>query len=241
MTKFSVIHEVKCPGCGVDFTTGGVRVHFSIGGNEFDLLSSVDQFGCLQEPPESKCEGLIAKGLHAGSACASCGEQLEELVDDDKAQDQAGWYVRWEGTGEITGPFSKEKALELPTAGDGLVFSSSIFEPQFVTTPEVDHVIGALRTLASWTRREDRNFADVGAEVRLVSQRAIDMITLLSREKVVTCSVEGGVTEVVELPVGVKLVVYDYDIEGYDVDRLTEDESGRECVEIEFTNESQDQ
>ncbi len=81
MMDYSVIHEVKCSGCKADLTRlNAVKVHFSIDGEaEFDRLLSVDAEGHLGDT--QTLGGLIAKGFHAGSACFSCGEQLEELVN----------------------------------------------------------------------------------------------------------------------------------------------------------------
>lgn len=41
---------------------------------------------------------------------------------------------------------------------------------------------------------------------------------------------EGGVIHNVEVPEGVKVVVYDYDTEGADADRLSKDGKGDDCL-----------
>lgn len=71
----------------------------------------------------------------------------------------------------------------------------------------------------------------------VICQEGIDLIVNLSRENVIEASLRGGVFDVEsDLPVGVTLKVRDYDAEGYDADRVVEDEDGDSCVEIEFAN-----
>jgi hypothetical protein len=46
----------------------------------------------------------------------------------------------------------------------------------------------------------------------------------------VIISVDSGLPEVINLPPGVGLVIYDYDIEGCDPESLDLDENGRSCI-----------
>lgn len=253
MTKktYTVIHEVKCK-CGEDLTVEeSVCVHISVGGREWDVWSCVDQYGHLYaDAPDD----LIAKGLHAGSFCSKCGEQLEELVDDDAVQgeEQEQWYVRWED-GSISGPMDKKDTLHLSEKADIMIFSGKIFSQESVITPEMRELLkefSEMRELLLETRalivhlsrekvvvttsevgkvlEELENLDKYGhpavemAEIR----RAIDMITLLSREKVVTGTIEGGVLDLDPLPEGVTVDIRDRDCEGVDEDVVEEDEEG---------------
>jgi hypothetical protein len=55
-------------------------------------------------------------------------------------------------------------------------------------------------------------------------------------EKVETIviTVEGGLIQDIDNPTKHKIIVRDYDIEGYGLDELVEDENGNECVESEW-------
>jgi len=225
------VHETKCPACGADLTQSrSVMVHFAVTDHEFDQLSSVDEEGVLQD-----IDGLIEIGSHAGSCCSNCGEELDELQGLEVEKQRLQWYVRF-GTGEISGPMSKDRAFNTSAVvyADGKVFNEQIFSPKFSTSPEVDEVLDDLRRV--FNRVDD---CVSGRVVRIVGQ-AIDMITLLSREKsknvVIECSLEGGLLDVEsEMPPGVTLVVRDYDIEGCDeTERLQKDSEGRECFVSEY-------
>lgn len=89
------------------------------------------------------------------------------------------WYMKHEATGAIAGPMTKDEALAI--SENGLIFSENIFSPQFVTTSEVDDVLTSLRVLRGLTQ-EDRDFNQLLEEITVVSQRAIDTITLLCCE-----------------------------------------------------------
>lgn len=90
------------------------------------------------------------------------------------------WYMKHEATGAIAGPMTKDEALAI--SENGLIFSENIFSPQFVTTSEVDDVLTSLRVLRGLTQ-EDRDFNQLLEEITVVSQRAIDTITLLCGKK----------------------------------------------------------
>lgn len=49
--------------------------------------------------------------------------------------------------------------------------------------------------------------------------------------KVVEVMLEGGLITDIKLPKGVKVIVHDYDIEGSDDERITQDKDGRDCFE----------
>lgn len=202
MSKYSVEHETDCPSCGADLTqSDSISVHISAGGHEFDILSSVDTDGLLQDTDDR----VIASGFHAGSNCNECDEQLDELLADQ-------WYVRFEATGEIAGPMTKDKAL---STVDGMAFSENIFSPRFVTTPEVEKI---LRQLQSMEENDPPG--------KSLLQAIIDTITLLSAKKVVTGTIEGGVLSLDDVPDGVDVEINDYDVSG-DEENLEEDSGGR--------------
>ncbi len=73
-TSFVVKHNSACA-CGADLTKeNAVEVHISVAGHELDILSQV-AFGLLDDTEDE----VIKNGYHAGSNCAACGEDLEEL------------------------------------------------------------------------------------------------------------------------------------------------------------------
>lgn len=41
---------------------------------------------------------------------------------------------------------------------------------------------------------------------------------------------EGGIIQDIEYPAGVKILVYDYDVEGADADRIEKDGRGDDCI-----------
>ena len=58
----------------------------------------------------------------------------------------------------------------------------------------------------------------------------VNAMATRTMKKTVHVTVEGGVIQNVECPVGVQLVVRDYDVDGGEPD-LTEDETGDEYIE----------
>lgn len=163
------------------------------------------------------------------------------------------WYVKYEGTNEISGPMSKEDALQRAERADGMIFNEKIFEPEFVTSEEVRIMIAELKSIReamAIIRMEDHGQGGVVFEgeddaVGTVLQRVSDALILLSREKMVEATVEDGVFNVVKMSLGVRLVCRNYDIHlpfldpessNYDPDRITNDPSGRSCIEREFTS-----
>lgn len=194
------------------------------------------------------------------------------------------WYVRWDATDEISGPMTKAEALDATSDGSGMPFSDTIFEPEFVTSDEVENLLAEMRSrinekqqgltsvqvkellrkaadtivllsaekvieaseeeilsdLKSYSTEKQKKMLHeaLGIQdanlIEEIMNKAVDTIILLSREKVITASITGGVFDVGEIPVGVKLEVNDYDVENYDLDDLTEDESGEACKKLEF-------
>lgn len=66
-----------------------------------------------------------------------------------------GWYVRYEGTGEISGPRSKEDAQSLADAAGGIIFSEQIFSPEEAnTSSEVESLIEDLNKVLVGDLRE---------------------------------------------------------------------------------------
>lgn len=143
------------------------------------------------------------------------------------------WYIMLEGTKEIVGPFSKEEGLKTLEAFDGFLFSEQIFEPQFVTSEEAENLLAGMREFLELNK--DEKFLSTRDSLNVMIQKSIDTIILLSREKLISASIEGGVFSVDEIPEGVKLEVNDYDTESYDENDLTEDESGEACKKLEFS------
>ena len=65
----------NCPECGVDLTRdGAVEVALSCAGRVMTALTLLDDEGRLLDTDE----GAVAKGLHAGAVCATCGENLSD-------------------------------------------------------------------------------------------------------------------------------------------------------------------
>jgi hypothetical protein len=77
---YVIYHELKCWNCGNNLTrTNSIDVTFVCADYRFTRMSRVDASGRLQD-----LDRLLEHGHHAGSACASCGEQLEELMPPDE-------------------------------------------------------------------------------------------------------------------------------------------------------------
>jgi len=196
------------------------------------------------------------------------------------------WYVKYEVTKTIDGPFTEEQALRVAGDMEGMAFSEKIFEPKFVTTEEVETLLAEMRIranekqqgltsvkvkellkqaadtivllsaekvitseevenlltdLRSYSSDKQRKMLHEALGIQDANQieefmnKAADTIVLLSAEKVIECSIQGGVFSVEsDIPVGVKLEVNDYDAESYDEDDLDEDESGEACKKLEF-------
>jgi len=99
------------------------------------------------------------------------------------------WYVKYEGTEEISAPMTQEEALAIVGAdggvgADGMVFNERIFEPKFVNTEAVEGLLAEMRSAAS--ARPIMSPDQLYLDAQGLLTRAIDTITLLSREKVIT-------------------------------------------------------
>jgi hypothetical protein len=138
----------------------------------------------------------------------------------------AKWYLRDIDQGKVWGPMSKDEAESMADQLDDVVmFDERIFEPQFITSEEVELLLRDLRDMKSGCRED---------AVGNLCQRAEDAITLLSAKKLVHGTVEGGILDISEVSPGIEVVVNDYDIQEVDEDRLSEDEDGRRCVRLEY-------
>lgn len=81
--SFKVFHDPTCE-CGADLTKHhAVVVTYSTGGHIFERPSEVYPSGKLRDTEDR----LIENGYHAGSHCAACGEQIEELEEEPDAQE----------------------------------------------------------------------------------------------------------------------------------------------------------
>lgn len=134
------------------------------------------------------------------------------------------WYVKYEGTGEISGPMTQDEALSIVgkdggDAADGLVFSENIFSPKFVTTPEVEGLLAEMKSVAEAG-------IVIPHVIQEVMMRAIDMIIFLSREKVVSGTIQGGVLDLDPIPEGVTVDIRDRDCDGIDENKLEKDDQG---------------
>ena len=94
------------------------------------------------------------------------------------------WYVKFDNKRrhEIHGPMSEEEALDKGARLDGMAFSERIFEPQFVTTKEVDEIFAALGVLSTWTQEPHRGLEGLRTEIRVVAERAKKALILLSKK-----------------------------------------------------------
>lgn len=86
------------------------------------------------------------------------------------------WYVKTK-LGRVIGPMTLEEAEERRDRLEGsMTFNACVFEPRFVTPPEVVKVVADLRFLASFSIPACDTMGSTCA-------RAADMLILLSREK----------------------------------------------------------
>ena len=150
--------------------------------------------------------------------CQECGHELVEVgkMNND-------WYIRWEATNEISGPMTKEEALEHTGDGSGMAFSEGVFEPYHVPA-DTTSLVNELLALGDGQERSSGDVGDVG-------KRAAEMLVILSRPREVTATVKGGVFEVETIAQGVHLVVRDYDTGGVDGDEIEEDSGGSHLVQ----------
>lgn len=136
------------------------------------------------------------------------------------------WYVKFEGTGVISGPMSHEKAEYYAEAAVGLVFSEAVFEQEEVVNfpSKVEDLLKDLHLhVMPLSVGKDYNLDN---RLSSLCQRAIDTITNLSREKVVRGTIQGGVLSLEDVPAGVTVDIKDYDCEGVDEENLNKDETG---------------
>ncbi len=132
------------------------------------------------------------------------------------------WYVKYEGTDEISGPMTKAEAQDWAEQAGGMVF---VFEPFHLPADTTQLVSGLLEIKRDSQIREDK--------IALL-KKAAEVISLLSRSREVIATVCGGVFEVDTMDQGVHMVVRDYDITesaGVDVDV---DENGKRHLRMEF-------
>lgn len=139
------------------------------------------------------------------------------------------WYLRHED-GEIWGPMSQQEAQDMrDRLDDSVMFSEELFAQTVVLSEEVTSVLAGLRELQRilvrglWGKDADIREFDLSQDEL---QKAIDVITNLSREKVVTGSIEGGVLSLGEVSEGVTVDIRDFDVEGVDPELVEEDENG---------------
>jgi len=129
------------------------------------------------------------------------------------------WYVRSED-GDIWGPMSKREAMDMrDQLDDACIFNERIFSPQFVTSVEVKELLGDLK-------RFFRDLTGISNPPHQLEKRIKDTIVLLSCEKEITGTIEGGVLSLDPLPAGVTVEIKDYDCEGVDKDITGEDSKG---------------
>ena len=98
-----------------------------------------------------------------------------------------------------------------------MIISLSREKSKVVTSPETEELLKDLAILES---AGDEDLATS------VFRRAIDTISFLSREKVITGTIEGGVLSLDTIPAGVSVDIRDYDVEGMEEDNLLRDEKG---------------
>ena len=111
---------------------------------------------------------------------------------------EKNWYVKWEDNDRISGPMSKEEALDMTDIGSGMAFSEMIFEPYRLPV-NVTEIVNYLLTC---------KFKGVNT---IQLRRAAEMLTLLSCPRQVTATIKGGVFEVETIAQGVDLEVRNYD------------------------------
>lgn len=97
---YTVFHPTTCE-CGADLTqSGAVRVTITTNSGIAGIIDSrVYPSGLLEDR-----DGDIALGLHGGSLCTACGEQVEELLEDDNAPSPDGATVFWCETNDCERP-----------------------------------------------------------------------------------------------------------------------------------------
>ena len=128
------------------------------------------------------------------------------------------WYVRTE-CGDVRGPMSQEDAeFERDRLDGAVMYNERIFEPEFVTTEEVETILAEMKSVATAGIVEAKEIAE--------------KLVLLSREKVVTGSIEGGVLNLGEVPEGVSIDIRDYDTDGVDPDLVKTDDNGDTYFEV---------
>jgi len=139
------------------------------------------------------------------------------------------WYVKCEATGEIAGPMTEGDALSKAELIDVLVFNDELFNGMVPGSSheDVERLLSEMKSVA------EAEIVIPKRNKELV-QRAIDTILFLSREKVVTGVIDGGVLHLDELPPGVSVDIRDYDTEGVDEEEyaeLNEDSEGNKYFE----------
>ncbi|MHA2279679.1 MAG: hypothetical protein ACXAC5_02130 [Promethearchaeota archaeon] len=106
------------------------------------------------------------------------------------------------------------------------MFPETIFEP-VPTSDEITRLVDELRSLSERETEDCRDCGGFHAEDRKTCEQAIHALVGLSRAKVVTGSIQGGVLTLEDVPEGVGVDIKDYDVDGVDEDRLEESDRGR--------------
>lgn len=118
-------------------------------------------------------------GRSRGLCDSRCRDRWRDSSLERFREKTMSWYVIYQGTGEISGPMTKERALVMAEEMEGLVFSEDIFSPKIVTTPEVEELLHELKGI-----REAKEIIRDGEydAVGLVLKRAMEAISSLPRE-----------------------------------------------------------
>lgn len=137
------------------------------------------------------------------------------------------WYVKYEGTGKVSGPMNREEALAKAERADGMVFHDGVFEERgdnlSVSYPLLDGVKDVIIQLLS---REALSESE--------RKQILVLVARLCRSREIRAMIRGGVFDVVSIDDGIHLVVNDYDVEGSSPDVLDQDDEGNDCVISEY-------
>lgn len=134
------------------------------------------------------------------------------------------WYVRNIDSGEVWGPMTKSEADDMvDTVDDMIMFQETLFEPRMMS----DDIAQSVHNLCQMAGEMS------GTTVGDVCRKAAELLVNLSREKLITGKIQGGVLDFDALPLGVRIKVDDYDVDGVD-DDLERDDEDRLYTPLEF-------